>query len=142
MQSQTRLAFFIVLVAHFEPLLLEHTTPGRDGKRHVTDAWANLKKDFPKQDVNGIEALFKVRHRLLHDGFVWSDELAAIETPVGGLTLANYDEGAIDVVDDFVKRVAEFFADAYRTLSTDDGAESPSPITPEPLVVHRPHPKP
>lgn len=137
LQSQTRLAFFLTLLAHFEPLLLEHAKLRKNGKRYVDDIWEEL-DSHPRRtelDLDRLRAIFEVRNRLLHDGFVWSPDLAAVIGSVTGLSPAGYDGESIDVADDFVKRIAEYLADTYRTLETVDSAESASPITPLPLTV-------
>lgn len=133
LQSQTRLAFFLILIAHFEPLLLGHAKPRKNGKKYVEDVWKEL-DSHPRQaklDLDRLRTLFEVRNRLLHDGFVWNRELSAIP-PITGLNPAHYDDELIDVADDFVKQTAEYLADTYRTLETEDSVKSASPFTPLP----------
>lgn len=136
LQSQTRLAFFLTLIAHFEPLLVEHANPRTNGKRYVDDVWKDL-DSHPRRaelDLDGLQAFFAVRNRLLHDGFIWSRDLAAAIGSVTGLSPAAYDDESIDVTDDFVKQTADYLAGAYQTLTV-DSADSESPITSLPLTV-------
>ncbi len=143
LQSQTRLAFFLVVVAHFEPLLLEHVHAKADGKRYLADVWKPLQAHSRRNeiDLDRLQAIFEVRNRLLHAGFIWTDEIEKAARSLEGLEKAAYDSEWIEVGDNFVRMIATELADTYGILAEPEGkGAARSPIEPSSMVARLPKP--